>query len=163
MRRFCLGWKSTTKSPFFLWLHYFDPHLPLEPPAPYDQTFSHDLYRGEIAYADESLGAVMQRLRELEVEDNTLVIMTADHGEGHGEHRETTHSMLLYQATLHVPLVMRLPGGVSGRRVKERVGPGRRRTDGARGSRLDHPGGLAGPLPSSIPRERGDAGARLPA
>ena len=108
--------------PFFLWLHYFDPHQPLHPPAPYDQLFAHDLYRGEIAYADESLGVVMERLRKLGVADETLVIFTADHGEGLGEHHESTHSMLLYQGTLHVPLVMRLPGGIAGRRVSQRVG-----------------------------------------
>jgi len=110
------------REPFFLWLHYFDPHQPLEPPTPYDQLFAHDPYRGEIAYADESLGVLMERLRRLGVDDNTLVIFTSDHGEGLDEHNESTHSMLLYQSTLHVPLVMRLPGGIAGRRVGQRVG-----------------------------------------
>ncbi len=112
---------------FFLWLHYFDPHHPLQPPAPYDQSFAHDPYRGEIAYADESLGVMLDQLQRLGVDDRTLIVFTADHGEGLDEHNESTHSMLLYQSTLHVPLIMRLPSGaaksdIRGRRVRERVG-----------------------------------------
>lgn len=109
------------EEPFFLWLHYFDAHQPLEPPPPYDQIFAHDPYRGEIAYADESIGTVLQRLDDLGVRERTLVIVTADHGEGLGEHREATHSMLLYQSTLHVPLIIAAPQGVAGGRVEERV------------------------------------------
>ncbi|MEM7052884.1 MAG: sulfatase, partial [Acidobacteriota bacterium] len=107
--------------PFFLWLHYFDPHHPHEPPAPYDQLFAHDLYDGEIAYADESLGKVIEHLERLGVADRTVVVMTSDHGEGRGEHEETTHSLLTYQSTLHVPLIVRWPEGPRGRRIGNRV------------------------------------------
>ncbi len=123
-----LPWlEENHQQPFFLWLHYFDPHHPLQPPAPYDQTFAHDLYRGEIAYADESLGVMLEQLRRLGVDDRTLIVFTADHGEGLDEHNESTHSMLVYQSTLHVPLIMRLPPAASdsriqGRRVEQRVG-----------------------------------------
>ena len=103
--------------PFFLWLHYFDPHHPHEPPAPYDQLFAHELYDGEIAFADEALGAVLDKLEQLGVEDETIVVVTSDHGEGRGEHDESTHSLLAYQSTLHVPLIMSWPGGPQGRRV----------------------------------------------
>ncbi|MEZ5330546.1 MAG: sulfatase [Thermoanaerobaculia bacterium] len=108
--------------PFFLWVHYYDPHQPLQPPPPYDQLFADDLYAGEIAYADESLGTLFDELRRLGVWDRTLVVFTADHGEGMGEHRERTHSYLLYETTLHVPLIVRAPGGFEApRRITERV------------------------------------------
>ncbi len=95
--------------PFFAWVHYYDPHQPQEPPKPYDELFADDPYLGEIAYADESLGRLLAFLEELEVRERTLVVLTADHGEGLGEHRELTHAYLLYNGTLHVPLVMSLP------------------------------------------------------
>jgi arylsulfatase A-like enzyme/Tfp pilus assembly protein PilF len=115
------------EEPFFLWAHYFDPHLPHEPPSPFDQLYAHDLYDGEIAYADESLGILLDHLRRLGVYDRTLVVFTADHGEGRGEHEETTHSMLIYNTTLHVPLVLKPPAALSGSavgglRVMPRVG-----------------------------------------
>ncbi|MEM6796459.1 MAG: sulfatase-like hydrolase/transferase [Acidobacteriota bacterium] len=110
--------------PFFLWVHYFDPHEPHEPPAPFGQIYSHELYDGEIAYADESLGTLLGHLERLGVYDNTLIVMTSDHGEGRGEHNETTHSMLVYNSTLHVPLIMKPPAGVvEPERAGARVAP----------------------------------------
>ncbi len=110
------------RDPFFLWLHYFDPHHPHEPPPPYDQLYAHDLYLGEIAYADESLGTLLAELERLGALDRTLVVFTSDHGEGRGEHDESTHSMLLYESTLRVPLIVKVPGGRAGERVARRVG-----------------------------------------
>ena len=109
--------------PFFLWVHYFDPHHPHEPPAPYDQLFAHDLYSGEIAYADESLGRLLEHLKSLGVYDNTIVVLTSDHGEGNNEHNESTHSTLMYNSTLHVPLIIRHPEQQgAGQRIKPWVG-----------------------------------------
>ena len=96
--------------PFFLWLHYFDPHQPFEPPPPYDQLYADDLYDGEIAYADSRLGHILEQLNRLGKLDRTLIVMTADHGEGLGEHNEITHAVLAYDSTLHVPLIIRPPG-----------------------------------------------------
>jgi len=110
------------REPFFLWVHYFDPHQPQVPPPPYDQLFAGRSYDGEIAYADESLGTLLDRLRELGVYERTLVVFTSDHGEGLGEHHEDTHSILAYNTTLHVPLVMRIPRGPTAWVVDERVG-----------------------------------------
>ncbi len=107
---------------FFAWAHYFDPHHPQEPPPPYDQLYAGDLYAGEIAYADESFGNLLDRLKQLGVYDRTLVVFAADHGEGLGEHRELTHSLQLYNATLHVPLIVKLPGGRAGGVVETPVG-----------------------------------------
>jgi arylsulfatase A-like enzyme len=110
--------------PFFLWVHYFDAHQPQEPPPPYDQLFANAPYDGEIAYADESLGGLIAHLERLGAYERTLVVFLSDHGEGLGEHRELTHSYLLYDTTLRVPLIVRLPGGVPGRGqvVEQRVG-----------------------------------------
>jgi len=96
--------------PFFLWLHYFDPHQPFEPPPPYDQLYADDLYDGEIAYSDSRLGHMLDQLKRMGKLDRTLIVMTADHGEGLGEHNEITHAVLAYDSTLHVPLIIRPPG-----------------------------------------------------
>ena len=118
-----LPWLSEHSSrPFFLWVHYFDPHQPLDPPPPYDQLYANRLYDGEIAYADECLGTLLDELRRLDVYDRTIVVFASDHGEGHGDHGEQTHSMLLYDTTIRVPLVIRVPGGVAGQVVEDRVG-----------------------------------------
>jgi choline-sulfatase len=99
----------------FTWVHLFDPHQPQLPPAPWDLRFAADGYRGEIASADEQIGRLLATLAELGRLDRTVVVLTADHGEGLGEHGELTHGMLLHQATLHVPLVIAGPGVAPGR------------------------------------------------
>jgi arylsulfatase A-like enzyme/predicted Zn-dependent protease len=115
-------WLDQSKDqPFFLWVHYYDPHRPNNPPVPYDQMFADRPYDGEIAYADESLGTLLERLKRDGRYDRTLVVLAADHGEGLREHEELSHSYLLYDTTLHVPLVMRGPGIAPGRRVAGRV------------------------------------------
>lgn len=117
-----LEWLDANASqPFFMWLHYYDPHQPFQPPVPYDEVFAHSPYDGEIAYADESLGVILDRLKKLKVYDRTLVVFTSDHGEGLNEHRELTHSFLLYDTTLQVPLIVRPPGGPAGRTVDARA------------------------------------------
>lgn len=108
--------------PFFAWLHYWDPHQPLIPPAPFNQLYLHDLYQGEIAFADQSLGSVLRTLREAGVYDRTLIVIVGDHGEGLGEHKEESHSMLNYNSTLRVPLIVKVPGFSGGQRISRRVG-----------------------------------------
>ncbi len=107
--------------PFFAWVHYFDPHQPFEPPPPYDQLFRSDPYLGEIAYADECLGVLLDELETLGVAGRTVVVVVSDHGEGLGDHNELTHSILAYNSTLRVPLVISMPGGAP-RVVGTRVG-----------------------------------------
>jgi len=94
---------------FFLWVHYFDPHAPYFPPEPFRTTYQNRLYDGEIAYVDQAIGALLAKLEELGVRDKTLVVLASDHGEGLGEHGENTHSMLVYDATLHTPLIFSCP------------------------------------------------------
>lgn len=118
-----VGWlREPSPDPFFLWVHYYDPHHPLIPPQPYDQLFADDPYLGEIAYADESFGRLLEELRRLGVYEETVIVLTSDHGEGRGEHSELTHSFLLYNSTLHVPLVVRAPGIRPGQRISDWVG-----------------------------------------
>lgn len=96
--------------PFFAWLHFFDPHQPQAPPSPFDLEFRERPYDGEIAYVDSQLARLFAELKKRGQWDNTLVILTADHGEGLGEHGELTHAILLHQATLHIPLILAGPG-----------------------------------------------------
>jgi len=99
-----------TRERFFLFVHYYDPHHPWDPPEPYSLTFRALPYDGEIAFADRWVGELLATLRELRLWDNTLVVLTADHGEGLGEHGEMTHSMQIYDTTQRVPLILRYPG-----------------------------------------------------
>jgi arylsulfatase A-like enzyme/Tfp pilus assembly protein PilF len=98
--------------PFFLWVHYFDPHAAYLPPEPFRKRYADDLYDGEIAYVDSQIGALLAELEELGLRERTLVVYTSDHGEGLGEHGEQTHSLLTYDATLHVPLILSAPAAL---------------------------------------------------
>lgn len=106
--------------PFFLWLHYFDPHWPYAPPAPFASRFD-DPYAGEVAYADENVARVLEELERQGLDESTLVVISGDHGEGRGDHGESRHSYLVYQSTVHVPLLFIGPAVPSGRRVAEPV------------------------------------------
>lgn len=108
-------------SRFFLWVHLFDPHTPYDPPAPFDTEYG-DTYQGEVAYTDQQVGRLLEGLEDLGVRENTLIILTSDHGEGLGEHGELTHGFFVYQSTVHVPLLMRLPGRIpAGNRISAPV------------------------------------------
>ena len=102
-------WRTTPKrKPFFAWVHFFDPHQPYKPP-PQDRLFAPTLYDAEIAAVDRAVGQILSALRQHQLLDNTLVILTADHGESLGEHQEKTHALFIYDATVHVPLIFRYP------------------------------------------------------
>jgi arylsulfatase A-like enzyme/Flp pilus assembly protein TadD len=96
--------------PIFVGVHVFDPHQPYEPPEPFKSQYEGRPYEGEIAYADSALGKLFSFLKAKGLQDRTAVILTADHGESLGEHGESTHGYFAYNATLHVPLIMALPG-----------------------------------------------------
>ncbi len=106
--------------PFFMWVHYFDPHAVYLPPEPFRSQYKHDPYDGEIAYVDSQIGVLLSQLEDLGVRDKTLVIYTSDHGEGLGEHGEQTHSLLVYDSTLHVPMIWHAPGGLPAGKILER-------------------------------------------
>jgi tetratricopeptide (TPR) repeat protein len=105
-----LQWLKQKKTPFFLWVHYFDPHAEYEPPEPF-RKFA-DPYDGEIAFVDSEISKLLKAMTK-----DTIVILTADHGESLGEHGETTHAVFIYNATLHVPLMIRAPGLKPGKRA----------------------------------------------
>ncbi len=160
--------KEETRAPFFLWLHYLDPHHPYDPPAPYDTKFKNaphdhvdflaklrdmrtreqtrllvkmgtgeervsdeefqaivDQYDGEIAFNDMEIGKVLDRVSAMGLDDNTLVIVTSDHGEEFRDHAGWGHSHSLHRELLHVPLIIRYPATVNaparGTRVRQRV------------------------------------------
>ncbi len=103
-------WLKTTNSPWFLWVHCFDPHDPYEPPDPYKEQFVGDLYSGEVAYVDDALGKLLEYVNEESLFDRTLIIFTGDHGESLWEHNEKTHGFLAYNSTLWSPLIIIFPG-----------------------------------------------------
>ncbi len=112
-----------TRQPFFVWVHYFDPHAPYDPPPPFDRDFAGREYDGEIAYADECLGRLLKVLEDSGRAADTLVVLTSDHGEGLGAHEEKTHGIFIYDPTLHVPLIFAGPGPLPrGRTVEAQVG-----------------------------------------
>ena len=108
---------------FFLFLHYYDPHHPCLPPQPFATNFKDDLYSGEIAFMDFCIKQVLDKLKELKIYEDSLIIMVGDHGEGLGDHDEIQHGYYTYQSTIHVPMIVHFPGGkYNGKRVKKTVG-----------------------------------------
>jgi arylsulfatase A-like enzyme/cytochrome c-type biogenesis protein CcmH/NrfG len=98
--------------PHFVWVHLYDPHDPYEPPMPYSQIYKDHLYDGEIAYADSALAHFVAYLKSSGKYHNSIIVVVGDHGEGLGEHHEDTHGIFLYDSTTHVPLIVKLPGGL---------------------------------------------------
>ena len=104
--------------PFFLWFHLWDAHDPYNPPEPFRSRFPNAPYNGAIAYVDDTVGKLLDYLRSQGLYDKAVIAVAADHGESLGEHGELTHSIFLYDATIHVPLLLKLPGNRSaGQRV----------------------------------------------
>lgn len=107
--------------PFFLWLHLFDPHDPYTPPEPFRSRYAHP-YDAEVAYTDALVGGFLDELEALGLLQQSLVVATADHGEGLGDHGEAFHGYFVYDSTVHVPLIVRPPGpGAAGARRSEAV------------------------------------------
>src|SRR5712672_3819162 len=107
-----LAWlKKTPRRPFFLWLHLYDPHSPYDPPEPYSADYKGHLYDGEIAYADQELAKLIAWLKQSKLYDSSVIVATSDHGESLGEHGEDEHGFFVYNATVHVPLIVKPPAG----------------------------------------------------
>lgn len=135
--------EQPTRRPFFVFLHMWDVHYDFNPPPPYDTMFDPDyrgtvttedfetsstvhagmdprdlehvvaLYDGEIRYTDDHLGRLIDVLRRLAVLDDTLVVVTSDHGEEFYEHGNKGHHKELYDESIRIPLVLRFPGRIS--------------------------------------------------
>jgi arylsulfatase A-like enzyme/Tfp pilus assembly protein PilF len=99
------GRAAAPPSPWFCWIHLFDPHAPYRAP----EHRAADPYDNEVAYADAQLGQLIDRLRSARLLDSTLVVALADHGESLGDHGELTHGLFAYESTLHIPLIVAGP------------------------------------------------------
>jgi arylsulfatase A-like enzyme/Flp pilus assembly protein TadD len=100
--------------PFFLFLHLYEPHKPYAPPPRFS---SYEPYDGEVAYADELVGRLLDRLRAIDLYERSTIVLLSDHGEGLGDHGEQEHGLFLYRETTHIPLIVKLPGRRAARRV----------------------------------------------
>ncbi|HZQ22293.1 MAG TPA: sulfatase-like hydrolase/transferase [Terriglobales bacterium] len=100
---------SHQAGPHFVWVHLYDPHDPYEPPPPFLEKYQDRLYDGEIAYADSALANFLAYLKRQGWYQHSLIIAVGDHGEGLGEHNEDTHGIFLYDSTMHVPLIIKIP------------------------------------------------------
>ncbi|MFI5322924.1 MAG: sulfatase-like hydrolase/transferase [Thermodesulfobacteriota bacterium] len=137
---------------FFLWVHYYNPHLPYTPPIQYiskdavpDETIGYrlmnavpirnghfapnasqrkwikELYNAEVRYVDDSLGRLLDRMKEMNLYKNSLIILLSDHGEEFWDHNGFEHGHTLYNELLHVPLIIKLPGAQSAKTIDEKV------------------------------------------
>jgi choline-sulfatase len=102
---------AALKPPWFLWVHYYDPHEEYRPPTRFADalTGAHRLYDGEIAFVDEQLGRLLARLPQ-----RTVVTVVGDHGEMLGDHGEESHGLLLFAGARRVPLILAGPGVPAG-------------------------------------------------
>lgn len=101
----------------FGWVHLYDPHDPYEPPEPYASRYADRPYDGEVAWSDELVGRLDTALGAAGLRDDTLLLVTADHGEGLNEHDEAVHGFFVYETTLRVPFIARGPGITPGTRL----------------------------------------------
>jgi len=112
-----LGKNSQGK--FFFWMHLYDPHYPYRAPSPYSEEYKDNPYEGEIAFADGQVGRIVRFLKDKGLYQNTLIVLSGDHGESLGEHGEKTHGFFIYNSTLHVPLMFHIPGEAVGKTVSD--------------------------------------------
>ncbi len=114
-----LKWASKLPAdrPYFLWVHYYDPHAPYQPPGPRRAATEKDAYAAEIAYVDREIGRLLAGLPA----GPRLVAAVGDHGEMLGEHGESGHGIFLYRAALEVPLILAGPGIAAGQTIEETV------------------------------------------
>ena len=106
--------------PLFLWVHLFDAHWPYDPPQPWATIYADNPYLGEIVYASDQVGRLIEWWDRKYVD--SVVVLTSDHGEGLGEGGEETHGFLLHDATIRVPLILRGSGVPKGQRLADPVG-----------------------------------------
>jgi arylsulfatase A-like enzyme/Tfp pilus assembly protein PilF len=116
-----LDWIAGQREKWFCWIHLFDPHDPYNPPDPYKKLYASDPYSGEVAYVDAQLGVLFEELRKRGTLDNTVVVLTSDHGEALGDKGEERHGFFAYDAVLHVPLIVSYPGAES-KTIRENAG-----------------------------------------
>ena len=105
-----LDWiKKQDDSPWFCWVHLFDPHSPYDPPQAFKEEYPNDHYGGEVAFVDQELGRLFTAIDAEKDQNKSLIIITSDHGESLGEHGELTHGVFAYNSTLRIPLIIYQP------------------------------------------------------
>ena len=110
------------EGPFFIWVHLYDAHDPYDPPEPYKTRYASAPYDGAIAYEDAAVGKLLRQLKLRGLYDGAVMAVTADHGESLGAHGENTHGIFLYDETIQVPLLIKLPhASAGGKRIEDRV------------------------------------------
>ena len=115
-------WLNTQSGkPYFLWVHLYDPHMPYKPPSPFKEKYKDRPYDGEIAYADQQLGRLLNAVEKKAPAGKTIMAVLSDHGESLSEHGEFSHGVFLYDATLHIAFIMAGPGFPAGVRIKQQV------------------------------------------
>jgi arylsulfatase A-like enzyme/Tfp pilus assembly protein PilF len=122
LRRAVVWLNKHPGGPFFLWIHLYDPHDPYTPPEPYRTRYEAEPYDGEIAYTDSIVGKLLGELRKRSLFDDSLIAIMADHGEAFGEHGENHHGIFLYDETIHIPLLFKLPYEHTAKRVDAMAG-----------------------------------------
>lgn len=105
-----LEWLDQRRSPWFLWIHCYDPHDPYAPPEPFKTQYRTSLYDGEVAYVDYAMKRLFQYLEDNNLFENTVIVFTGDHGESLGDHGEMTHGYFAYNSTIWIPLFVFIPG-----------------------------------------------------
>jgi arylsulfatase A-like enzyme/Tfp pilus assembly protein PilF len=107
---------AASSPPQFVWVHYFDPHAPYAPAGPFRERFRDRPYHGEVAAMDEQLGRLVRGFEAAASRHGApaAVVVAGDHGEGLGDHGERTHGNLLYQSTMHVPMIVVGPAVAAG-------------------------------------------------
>jgi arylsulfatase A-like enzyme/Flp pilus assembly protein TadD len=113
------GWldERPQDQPFFMWIHLYDPHEPYEPAEPFKSQYPGRPYDAEVAYTDSLVGRIRQALKERGLLEDSLVILTTDHGEALGDHGEMFHGYYIYDATIHVAMIVRPPFAAHAGRV----------------------------------------------
>jgi len=110
--------QRAARAPFFAWVHLYDPHAPYAPPPDFAARFPNSPYDGEIAYADSCFARLVAGVDA----SDTAILLAGDHGESLGEHGEAGHGVFVYDATVRVPLLLRLPGRrLAGTRIRTQV------------------------------------------
>ncbi len=110
-----LQWLEGRASPWFLWVHCWDPHSPYDPPEPFKTQYKDHLYEGEVAYVDLTLGKLFDYMKKTGLVDSTVIIFTGDHGESLGQHGEETHGFFAYNSSIWIPLLISAPETAPGR------------------------------------------------
>lgn len=106
-----MAWIAKQNTPWLAWVHVFDAHSPYAAPAPFNTQYASNAYAGEVAYVDQALGPLLEQARG--GARPTMIVVTADHGEGLGDHGEPTHGVFAYESTLRVPLILAQTGAGS--------------------------------------------------